>query len=301
MWLLKVGGANIAEVDNNGDSALILAASTGELKTVRGLVQEGGASIGEANNDGHSALTLAASTGELKTIRWLLQEGGASIGETDNGGSTALISAANAGRLGTVRWLLQEGGASIGDADNHGWTALLAAAFWGKVATVQYLLEHGGADIGDTLNGVTPIWDLLADFLVEGERDLEDDIIEPYVYDATAVTSLLRVIMLRGAPPAELRARLSPVHAQVVENGARLRAGLPTYLVRRQAFLDAHCPLIPPLRALVHCYEVPTTTDELWATGLGVVRQWVVRPRADEGAADAVPLRRSLRLRQKRE
>jgi hypothetical protein len=65
--------------------------------------------------------------------------------------------------------------------------------------------------------------------------------------------------------------------------------------------LDAHCPLIPPLRALVHGYEEPTTTDELWATGLGAVRQRVVRPQADDGAVAAVPLRRYLRLRQNRE
>jgi hypothetical protein len=32
--------------------------------------------------------------------------------------------------------------------------------------------------------------------------------------------------------------------------------------------LDAHCPLLAPLRDLVHGYEEPTTTDELWATGL---------------------------------
>jgi hypothetical protein len=108
-------------------------------------------------------------------------------------------------------------------------------------------------------------------------------------------------MVLRVAPPAELSARLSPKHAQVVEDGARLKAGLPAYLARRVVLLDAHCPLIPPLRMLVHGYEEPTTTDELWATGLGAARQRAVRPLADDGAATALPLRRSLRLRQKRE
>jgi hypothetical protein len=131
--------------------------------------------------------------------------------------------------------------------------------------------------------------------LIEGRRALNDED-KPYVYNATVVTSLLRVMVLQDAPPAELTALLSPVHARVVTDGARLRAGLPAYLVQRRALLNAHCPLIPPLRALVHGYEEPTTTDEVWATGPVEVRQRAVRNRADDGAA-AVFLRRSLRLR----
>jgi hypothetical protein len=97
---------------------------------------------------------------------------------------------------------------------------------------------------------------------------------KPYVYDATAVTSLLRVMVLRGAPPEDLTTLLhiSPEHAQVVWDGARLKARLPAYLAQRRALLDAHCPLIPPLRMLVHGYGEPTTTNELWVTGLGAVR-----------------------------
>jgi hypothetical protein len=56
-----------------------------------------------------------------------------------------------------------------------------------------------------------------------------------------------------------------------MKEGARLRAALPAYLVRRMALLDAHCLLIPLLLALVRGYDPePTTTEELWATGLGV-------------------------------
>jgi hypothetical protein len=53
------------------------------------------------------------------------------------------------------------------------------------------------------------------------------------------------------------------------KDGVRLRARLPAYLAQRRALLDAHCPLLPPLQDLVHGYEEPTTTDEIWATGLG--------------------------------
>jgi hypothetical protein len=86
------------------------------------------------------------------------------------------------------------------------------------------------------------------------------------------VTALLRVLVVRGAPPANFVAQLRrPEHMRVVEEGVRLRAALPAYLVQRRALLDAHCPLIPPLLALVRGYDPElTTTEELGATGLGV-------------------------------
>jgi hypothetical protein len=55
---------------------------------------------------------------------------------------------------------------------------------------------------------------------------------------------------------------------RIVQDGTRLRARLPAYLAQRRALVDAHCPLLPPLEDLVHGYNEPTTTEELWATGL---------------------------------
>jgi hypothetical protein len=75
----------------------------------------------------------------------------------------------------------------------------------------------------------------------------------------------MRVMVVRDDPPADFGAQLRrPEHTRVVEEGARLRAALPAYLVRRRALLDDHCPLIAPLLALVRGYDPePTTTDEL--------------------------------------
>jgi hypothetical protein len=88
-----------------------------------------------------------------------------------------------------------------------------------------------------------------------------------------ALTSLLRVLVLRGAPPPALVVLLSPEPARVVQEGARLRARLPAYLAHRRAYLDSRCPRISVLpgvlRALIYGFEGPGTTEELWATGLG--------------------------------
>jgi hypothetical protein len=48
---------------------------------------------------------------------------------------------------------------------------------------------------------------------------------------------------------------------------------LPAYLAHRRAYVDLRCPRISPLpgvlRALIYGVEGATTTEELWATGLG--------------------------------
>jgi hypothetical protein len=127
-------------------------------------------------------------------------------------------------------------------------------------------LEFGGADISEVNRDGDTVWDLLEDYLIEPEYDGAED-------KAEKVTTLLRFMVLRGAPPAELTAELSTEHQRVVEEGARLRARIPSYLAKRRALIDTHCPLIAPLCALVSDYEEPTTTEELWETGLGAEPQ----------------------------
>jgi hypothetical protein len=86
------------------------------------------------------------------------------------------------------------------------------------------------------------------------------------------LTAMLRVMMLHCGLPELLRNYLPPPLQRIVEDGTWLKARLPAYPSQRRAFFDAHCPLLPPLQDpvqdLVHGHEVPTTTDEFWATGL---------------------------------
>jgi hypothetical protein len=89
--------------------------------------------------------------------------------------------------------------------------------------------------------------------------------------DHGAETALLRVMLLRGDPPPDYASGMAPEGERLVQEGIRLRARLLAYLVQRRALLGEHCPLIAPLRAVVSGYEEPTTTEELWATGLGTL------------------------------
>ena len=83
------------QVNNNGSTALIEAASTGELEVAR-LLLERGADVHAKNNNGSTSLIEAASTGELEVARLLLERG-ADVHTKNNNGSTALTTAKHAG------------------------------------------------------------------------------------------------------------------------------------------------------------------------------------------------------------
>jgi hypothetical protein len=195
-------------------------------------------------------------------LRCLVQELGADVNQALHG-ETPLILAAAKGYLAVVRCLI-ELGARVAAMDRHGYTALLQSAHYGQHAVMQYLLEEAGANMADTSYDDT-VWDLLTEHL--------KDEVEVNRSDPAALTGLLRVMVLRGAPPPALVALLSPKPARVVQEGARLRGRLPAYLAHRRAYLDSRCPrisLLPGvLRALIHGFEGPATAEELWATGLG--------------------------------
>jgi hypothetical protein len=74
------------------------------------------------------------------------------------------------------------------------------------------------------------------------------------------VAALLRVMVLRGAPPDHLAWQ----NARVMQEGARLRGGLPTYLARRRPLLDEQIPT--DCTALGHGGRRSTTTRQTTPT-----------------------------------
>jgi hypothetical protein len=207
----------------------------------------------------------AAFAGDLQRVQKMLADGDARKTDANVICLTALLSAAQGGSRSfpTMIWLLEEGGARITERDHGGYSALHMAASNGNLTACQWLLEHGGADIAEvTCTGKT-VWSMIVNLL---------HLSSWHVFEEAELPALLRVLVVRGAPPADFVAKLGPQHAQVFEEGARLRTALSVYLVRWRAIMDAHCPLIAPLLALVHDDDPkPTTTEELWATGLGTL------------------------------
>jgi ankyrin repeat protein len=238
------------------------AARGGHLGSMRCLVREMGADVNGGIPNGYTPLAIATVHDNMAAVQCLVVELGADVNQARHGGETPVNIAARRGNLAAVRCLV-ELGAEIGALDDYGNTALLESARNYRYTTMQYLVEEGGASMDDVNNNGETVWDLLLVHLkavAEGRAETT----------TLTLTGLLRVLVLRGAPPPALVALLPPEPARVVQEGARLRARLPAYLVRRRALLDAHCPvLLPPLLALVRGYIELTTTEELWATGLG--------------------------------
>jgi ankyrin repeat protein len=294
--ILAIHPPEIYERDSLGRNVLLVASFWGHLDIVQWLLLEGGASVGEMSNSGCTALlqTLVGGDecflrrgGHLKTMKWLLAEGGASIQDQDDKGRTALLIASNCGLELELRWLLEHGGSSNQERSKDGSTALLHAAAAEFYPGIEYLLEHGGADITETSYNGDTVWDVLgqvrSQFLFNNDSDSDIDS-DFFGSDSNskrmrgmqkeetseAVKSLLRVMVLRGAPPDILVPEMTPMSKKLVRRGARIRARLPTYLAERRALLAEHCSLIVPLRALIEGYEEPISTEELWATGLGL-------------------------------
>jgi ankyrin repeat protein len=236
------------------------------LEVVRLLVWELGADVNQASH-GLTPLLLAAKRNNLTMVQCLVDELGADVNQAmPNDGRTALDIAARNGYSAVVRCLVHFG-AEYGAIDTDGDTALLESARDGRYGMMQYLLEEAGAKMEDANNFGNMVWDMLRRHLKEAVEYYEQEA------ELAMLPGLLRVLVLRGAPPHRLLALLSPESARVVQEGARLRARLPAYLAHRRAYLDSRCPrisLLPGvLRALIYTFEGPATTKELWATGLG--------------------------------
>ena len=92
------------------------------------------------DNDGNTALLLAASRGQLRVVQKLIREG-ANINVANKNGYTPLMQAARNGHPQTVRALL-EAGADMYATDKYGYSPLMKAAYQGHANVIQVLLEH---------------------------------------------------------------------------------------------------------------------------------------------------------------
>jgi ankyrin repeat protein len=251
---------------------LIADCRNDHLEMARYLVIELGANVHKANPctgmpTGETPFLAASMAGDLDMMRLLATELGADV---DQGGvgeprGHALFTAAFRRQINVMRCLVEELGASIAEVNVTGDIVLLYSLRNGDMASGVYLLAHDGAILAETNNGVMTAWDLLAIYMHTRRAQIGAPMASAKDPEALSYyTALLRVMVLRGAPPPELVALLLPADRLVVQKGARLRAQLSAYLARRRVILDANCLLILPLQKLVHGYEsdIPVTDHQ---------------------------------------
>ena len=127
------------------DYEILKGAESGNCTRIS-LALKKGAALHAKNNQGVSALIIAANNGHHEAVKVLI-DAGAHIDDYSNNGRTPLIWAAWWGHLKVVEVLLNHN-AHVNEQDNHGMTPLMSATVNGHIGVVELLLKHGKSKVG---------------------------------------------------------------------------------------------------------------------------------------------------------
>ncbi|MDI9336409.1 MAG: ankyrin repeat domain-containing protein [Gammaproteobacteria bacterium] len=128
-------------VNPQGQPALHWAVLHRAKNVVEFLLEQAELDLDQPNEHGESALMLAALTGQADLVELFISKGA----EINQPGWTALHYAVTNGHLEIARYLL-ENAAYIDAQAPNGTTPLMMAAYYSSVHVVQFLLEQG-ADV----------------------------------------------------------------------------------------------------------------------------------------------------------
>jgi ankyrin repeat protein len=140
-------GADVgaATVDDKGSETtpLHFACARG-LDDIVHAMMDAGADLETQTWPGHSPLFVAASAGNLTTLRLLVEQGGANTHAESAAGQTALFGCTS--HMAIVKYLVGKG-ARVEHRDHHGATALHHAGLHGHHAAAKVLLQHGARSL----------------------------------------------------------------------------------------------------------------------------------------------------------
>ena len=133
-------GAPLDQVDNEGQTPLILATQLGHVHIVDLLIQSG-ADMDAIDHRFYTAIAYAVKNNSTALVDLLLRKNAATH-ILDAEGRSILSLAAAAGARDSLR-LLMERGLDEMHRDNYGWTALHESSKAGHVFAAQMLLDYG--------------------------------------------------------------------------------------------------------------------------------------------------------------
>ena len=126
-----------------------------DTKLMGWMIKKYNLDINQVENEGKTALHIAAQQGNFNNVKLLVKRG-ISINQRDKNGTTALMLAAKNGHTEVITFLLNHG-AKIKDKDKLNNTALFYAAGYSNVKTTQLILRHGANLYHKNITGQTPI------------------------------------------------------------------------------------------------------------------------------------------------
>ncbi|KAI9207399.1 ankyrin repeat-containing domain protein [Polychytrium aggregatum] len=143
--ILRDSRTDVNHRDENGDSALLIAATCKTHNYCEALLERG-AEIDIRNNSGNTVFLNAVSSGTIELIQ-LVVERGARVTDVNEQGETGLLIAVGSGNLDVLRYVLEHctkhDAGLIDQADHEGTTPLMSAAANGNLGVVKFLLEKG--------------------------------------------------------------------------------------------------------------------------------------------------------------
>lgn len=180
--LLESDRTEVEARQDDNETALYMAASSGRVETVRLLVAEGGADAASKNLylTESTPLHISSSNGHLGVVRYLLSLEDRVEADGKNAlGKTALYYAALAGRVDVARALLESGRVDVnGENGAHRRSALQQASYWGRYGyddTIPLYGEGGEVDLdlyfAEYSNGTVTVRVLLESWADVHQRD----------------------------------------------------------------------------------------------------------------------------------
>lgn len=163
MIIKLMHSVNVNTQNQDGNTALMLAAGNGHENIVQELLQISDIDINLQNKHGNNALIIAVSRGYENIVKLLLgdktkQKSKVNINAQNKKGATALIVAAYLGQENIAELLLDWPDININSIDDAGWTALFHAAQQGREAVTKLLLQNSQIDINtQDVRGNTPL------------------------------------------------------------------------------------------------------------------------------------------------
>lgn len=141
-------GYKLKSRDQRGNSAVLLAAESGNVKLLKFLIEDLKLSPLEHDEQGNNALMIAAYSGNLDCLKFMQKY--LPIDERNNMGATAFLLAAEFGRTEILQYILSVHKAAIHNIDNNQKTALIRAVCGSytqdnlsNVDTIRYLISQG--------------------------------------------------------------------------------------------------------------------------------------------------------------
>lgn len=153
-------GADLAERDGNGRTAVHVAAFASNDAALRALAQ-GGADMNALDHQRYDAVTIAAVADDPDLLRLAIDLGNRADLVTSPYDGTALIAAAHLGHPEVVDILIRAG-APLDHVNNLGWTAVIEAVVLGDGGkahqeTLRLLLDAGADRSIPDNQGRTPL------------------------------------------------------------------------------------------------------------------------------------------------